>query len=393
MTSPLISFRRSGGRTPGSAAGPLAGLGGTRACLWALVVAGFPVVAQPAPNAAAAVLVVVNDASPLSRDIGEYYVQRRSIPMGNVCHIRTTREEEIDRAAYSSQVAKPIADCLQTRKLVEQILYVVTTAGVPLRIAGKDGVTGDLAAVDSELTLLYYDMHNKTPHPLDGPFPNPFFGKTGVKFSHAEFPFYMVTRLAAYDLMGVKALIDRALVARNIGKVVIDLKSHDDEDGNNWLRSAALLIPKDRLIFDETERVLYGQTNVIGYASWGSNDPNRHQRFVGFQWLPGAIATEFVSTNGRTFDRPPKDWTLSDWKTRAKWWRGAPQSLTADYLEEGASAATGHVEEPYLRATPHPEFLFPAYLTGRNLAESFYLSIPALSWQNIVVGDPLMSLR
>jgi len=151
--------------------------------------AGFPVVAQPAPNAAAAVLVVVNDASPLSRDISEYYVHRRSIPVGNVCHIRTTREEEIDRAAYSSQVAKPIADCLQTRKLVEQILYVVTTAGVPLRIAGKDGVTGDLAAVDSELTLLYYDMHNKTPHPLDGPFPNHFFGSSGVKFSHEEFLF------------------------------------------------------------------------------------------------------------------------------------------------------------------------------------------------------------
>jgi len=139
--------------------------------------------------------------------------------------------------------------------------------------------------------------------------------------------------------------------------------------------------------------VLYGQTNVIGYASWGSNDPNRHERFAGFHWLPGAIATEFVSTNARTFDRPPKSWTISDWGTPAKWWKGAPQSLTADYLEEGASAATGHVSEPFLFATPRPEFLFPAYLGGRNLAESFYLSIPALSWQNIVIGDPLMSLR
>ena len=42
--------------------------------------------------------------------------------------------------------------------------------------------------------------------------------------------------------------------------------------------------------------------------------------------------------------------------------------------------------------TPRPDLLLPAYYSGRNLAESFYLSIPALSWQNVVIGDPLMSL-
>jgi hypothetical protein len=43
-------------------------------------------------------------------------------------------------------------------------------------------------------------------------------------------------------------------------------------------------------------------------------------------------------------------------------------------------------------ATPHPQYLFPAYFSGRNLAESYYLSIPGLSWQNIVVGDPLCKI-
>lgn len=361
---------------------------------WALILAAMAIPAAPQspPSPAATVLVVVNDSSRLSRSIAEYYARRRAIPATNVCHIRTTQDETIDRADYSAQIVKPLTSCLRSRQLVEQILYIVTTSGVPLRIDGKEGVTGDVAAVDSELALLYYDLHNQIPHAVEGYVPNPFFGKTGVKFTHAAFPIYMVTRLAAYDLEGVKAIIDRAMAARNVGKVVIDMKSRDDQAGNNWLRSASLQIPRDRLIFDETEEVLYRQTNVIGYASWGSNDPNRHERLVGFRWLPGAIATEYVSTNGRTFDRPPKDWNLSDWQSPTKWWRGAPQSLTADYLEEGASAATGHVAEPFLTATPHPELLFPAYLSGRNLAESFYLSIQLLSWQNIVVGDPLMSL-
>ncbi len=42
--------------------------------------------------------------------------------------------------------------------------------------------------------------------------------------------------------------------------------------------------------------------------------------------------------------------------------------------------------------TPRPDFLLPAYYSGRNLAESYYLAIRALSWQNIVVGDPLCSI-
>src|SRR5262249_28271576 len=139
--------------------------------------------------------------------------------------------------------------------------------------------------------------------------------------------------------------------------------------------------------------VLYEQSDVIGYASWGSNDKARHRRFLGFHWLPGAIMTEFVSTNARTFQRPPDDWNISsDWTKKKLWWKGAPQSLTADYILEGATGASGHVAEPYLVFNPHPDLLLPAYFSGRNLAESYYLSIPALSWQNIVVGDPLCSL-
>ena len=93
--------------------------------------------------------------------------------------------------------------------------------------------------------------------------------------------------------------------------------------------------------------------------------------------------TEYVSTNGRPFERPPEDWNISNWQSRELWFHGSPQTLTADYILEGATGASGHVHEPYLA------LLLPAYYQGRNLAESYYLAIPALSWQNIVVGDPL----
>jgi uncharacterized protein (TIGR03790 family) len=338
------------------------------------------------------VLVVVNQASPISRQIGEYYVARRHIPMSNVCRLNAKLGEEISRDDFDKQIAAPIADFLRSRHLEERILYIVTTSGVPLRIQGNGGPLAEAASVDSELTLLYSDMRAK-PHALPAGIANPFFGKVGAVFRHPDFPIYLVTRLAGYDFADVKGLVDRALLARNRGKFVIDLKATDSTPGNKWLREAARALPRDRVVLDETARVLSDQTDVIGYASWGSNDSDRKQRHLGFRWLPGAIMTEYVSTNGRTFTRPPDTWNLgASWSDPKGVFFGSPQSLTADYIHDGATGASGHVYEPFLGYTPRPNILLPAYYRGRNLAESYYLAIPALSWMNIVIGDPLCKL-
>jgi uncharacterized protein (TIGR03790 family) len=338
------------------------------------------------------VLVVINDNSSLSRTIGDYYARRRAIPQSNLCHIRAPEDEEIARDIYNRQIAPSIAACLRDGGLADRVLYIVTTMGVPLKIQGTGDMNGDQAAVDSELTLLYLDMKRGAPHAIRGSIPNPFFGKKDAAFGHPQFPIYLVTRLAAYDFDGVKAIIDRSLQAANKGKFVIDEKDSGEHSADEWLRSAAVFLPKERVVLDTSTKVLYDISDVIAYAGWGSNDKNRHRRFLGFHWLPGAIATEFVSTNARTFKKPPDSWNIGgDWSGPSSF-AGSPQTMTADYLLEGATGASGHVYEPYLAQTPHPELLLPAYYKGRNLAESFYLAIPSLSWQNIVVGDPLCSL-
>ena len=313
------------------------------------------------------VLVVVNDNSQLSRSIGEYYVQRRGVPSGNVCHIKTAVKEDIEREDYDHEIARPVGACLSRRGLRESIYYIVTTAGVPLRIPGTGGMTATAASMDSELALLYADLVSGKPHALPGSIPNPFFGKRDAPFSHARFPMYLVTRLAAYDLAGVKAMIDRSLQAANRGKFVIDLTNSSDATGNNWLRDAAILLPKDRVILDETTKPVYDQTNVIGYASWGSNDGSRTRRFPGFRWLPGGIVTEYVSSDGRTFARPPESWVPGhDWVLRTGWFGGSPQSLVADSILEGATGGSGHVYEPYLTFTPRPDLLLDRKSTRLN---------------------------
>lgn len=336
------------------------------------------------------VLVIVNRASPAAVEIARYYTAKRAIPAKNVCTVEVQIDDDLPRPHLESKIEAPVTECLKRGGLVESVLYLVSV-GLPLRVIGKGGQGGDLASIDSELTLLYSKIQGKT-YASNGWIANPFFRQKDAPFAHPRFPIYLVTRLDTYDKATSKKLVDRCLAAANRGQFVIDLRSDDDQTGNDWLRNAAILLPKDRVLFDSSPRVITGARQVIAYASWGSNDLNRKQRMLNFEWLPGAIVSEFVSSNGRTLQRPPATWALGNWNDQKTWFAGSPQSLAADYLDEGASGASGHVAEPFLSTTPRPELLLPAYYYGRNLAESYWLSIPVLSWMNIVIGDPLCAI-
>lgn len=346
----------------------------------------FAVVCSLSAQTGENVLVVVNRNDPTSLRIGEYYQSKRSIPAQNICRIATVTDEDISWQIYESEIEKPIGECLKKEGLQEKVLYIVTTLGVPLKMTdGEGGPKTENASVDSELTLLYGRMKGAT-YPRAGPLRNPYFGERDAPFRHPTFPIYLVTRLSGWNFAEVQAMIDRALAARNRGKFVFDTKGPADSNGDNWLRTAALLLPADRVVLDNTPKVLFGMKDVIGYASWGSNDGGRQKRWLGFEWLPGAIVSDFVSTNARSLKQPPDNWTFN---TPFEGWQ---QNLSADYLHEGATGASGHVYEPYLATIARPDYLFPAYYKGRNLAESYYLAMPVLSWQNIVLGDPLCSL-
>lgn len=338
------------------------------------------------------VLLVVNRRSEDSLGIADYYRPRRSVPLKNVCYLETTTEEEISWETYLGQIERPIAACLAEGGMRDKILYIATTLGVPLKVTGGgSGMLAEVSSVDSELALLYGKMTGLKFSRVGG-VANPFFMQRDAPFQHPRFPIYLVTRLAAWDLADVKAMIDRSLAARNRGKFVIDTRG-GRTGGDDWLRTAATLLPKSRVTLDDTEDVLYDRRDVIGYAAWGSNDTARKRRWLGFRWLPGAIATEFVSSDARTLKRPPETWTFGEsWDDPAHMFGTSAQGLSADYIHEGATGVSGNAYEPFLGGCVRPNYLLPAYYEGRTLAESYYLALPFLSWQGVVLGDPLCSL-
>ena len=336
------------------------------------------------------ILLVGNERSPVSKSIVEYYARQRAIPAGQILYLRTAPLEEIERQVYDKEIAAPVAAFLNQRDWVDRILAIVTTSGVPLKIKGAEGKLATAASVDSELACLYSVIRGAPPT-IPGPAVNPYY-RQDEPFSHPKFPMYLVTRLTGYTFEDVRGMIDRSLQARNTGQVAIDKKGNGLEDeGEFWLHRTARQLP-GRVILEETPAVQRNLGNLIGSAGWGSNDKSRKDRNVGFRYLPGALVTEFVSTNGRSFTEPPPGWNLGTWANRETYFAGSPQSMSGDAIRQGATGVAGHVYEPYLGFCPRPDYLFPAYLGGRTLAESFYASLPALSWMNVIVGDPLTRL-
>lgn len=351
-----------------------------------------PAFAQTGRN----VLVVANESSPGSLEIAAYYAESRGVPAEQVVRIKTQPSETIARTDFERTIQAPVAAALAAHSLQDQVLYIVLTRGVPLRIIGTSGRQGTGASVDSELSLLYRRMIGATVPP-GGPIPNPYFLNDrpigeARPFNRADYDIYLVTRLDGFSHEDAMALIERGKAqATDGGKVVLDDFPLLRDPRNTWITAAADRLKEaglgDRLVHDATTRPVAGETDVIGYFSWGSNDPGLTVRRPEIEFAPGAIAGMFLSTDARTFAEPPAAWKPGIGAQNIH--GGSNQSLIGDLIRQGASGAAGYIGEPYLDSVVRPEILFPAYLAGRNLAEAFYLATPALSWQTVIVGDPL----
>jgi len=364
--------------------------------VWAAVLAAAnPATAQTSDN----ILLVINESSPASIQVGEYYRVKRAIPQDHIVRLKVPVGDAIQRPDFESAIRAPIATFITKNNLHDRILYIVLTKDVPLRIGGTESIAGSVASVDSELTLLYRQLVG-TPVAIAGRVNNPYFLADrpiaeAKPFTHFAYDIYLVTRLDGFTVEDVQKLIDRSVAPSRDGKFVFDEKATlVDRGGDGWLQDAAdRLRPTmpDRVVLDTTTNVASTTGPVLGYYSWGSNDPAIRTRKTGLQFVPGAIGAMYVSTDGRTFTEPPADWLPGNPNRPGRTYRGSDQTLAGDLIREGVTGISAQVAEPYLDASVRPQVLFPAYLAGFNLVESYYLALPFLSWQTVVVGDPLCS--
>jgi len=325
------------------------------------------------------VLVVVNINSAISDSIGSYFALHRNIPISNIARINVPSKEEIDSLQFEN-LRTQLENIILTRNLQNQINYIVTTKGVPLKVLRSNFLTS--SSVESELTLILGDYAGSI-----GNFSaimSPYYGQQ-QNFSHAKYGIYLVTRLDGYTFDDVKGIIDRASIAASSnnppGNFVLNedplwnssagYLNDDMSQASNELQNQGF-----QTVLDTTTSFLMHQTNVLGYVSWGSNDHNpivhASHAIPSNTYLPGAIAETYVSTSARSFSCPPV----------------YGQSLIGDLIKEGVTGAKGYVYEPYSSAMAAVQILFPMYVSGFTLAESYFSASPYLSWMDVIIGDP-----
>ena len=354
-----------------------------------------PAAGQSADNVA----VVVNDSSAESQRIAEHYVRTRGIPASNVLRIQTVTTDSIDRDAYVRTIEQPVGAAIRRAGLEDRLLYLVLTKGIPLRILGSEGLQGTAASVDSGLTLLYRRLTGQ-PVATAAHIANPYFlDKREVtearRFSHREHDIYLVTRLDAFTVDEALSLVDRAQQPPAGGLIVFDQRvaASGPRSGDEWMERAAERIAQqghqDRVLLERTPMRAVTKEPVLGWYAWGAADPEYRSRRRDVSFAAGAIAANLTSFDARTFREPPAGWEPSRSANKAEWFEGAGDALVADLVRDGVTGVAGQAGEAYLLGAVRPDILFPAYLAGFNLAEAFYLATPVLSWQQIVIGDPL----
>ncbi len=350
------------------------------------------------------VVIVANSDAPDSVAIARHYAQVRGVPAANVIALSMPLAETISWKEFVATVWQPLEDELVRRGWIDaiamdlvdevgrrkyaisghRIAALVVCRGVPLRIANDPALYREVkpltdheefrtnqGAVDSELSLL-----SQTDYPINASVPNPLFDNPRpsdadlsrvVKVSRLDGP-------TAEDALG---LVDRAVEAERsglVGRAYVDIAG-PHENGDRWLGNVAEQL--GALGFDLSvgrgpktvgEEARFDAPAL--YFGWYTPDLNGPFLLPGFRFPPGAVAVHIHSFSAHTLRSPTEGWC-------------------GPLVDRGVTATVGNVFEPYLEYLHRPDLLLEALARGDDLVDAAYYALPVLSWQSIVIGDPL----
>ncbi|MFZ7110302.1 MAG: TIGR03790 family protein [Desulfatiglandales bacterium] len=381
------------------------------------------------------ILVIANKNAARSVGLAKYYMEKRGIPKNNLIQLWVTDKETCTREEYERKVLPPVRDFLKEKDPLRKIRCLVSVYGLPLRISPPEmsaaekkeveglrknqqdiseelkgipkeeeerrkGLTEKYDALrkrivtitkedhrssfDSELALVLVEDYS-----LKGWIRNPLF--IGFKNSKLEIPrekILMVSRLDGPSDEIVKRIINDSIDTEKVGlkgKAYFDARwpKPSEEEAKKagmgygfYDRSIHLAAERIRgsglmpvVLNDKPELFQAGECpDAALYCGWYSL-----ARYVdAFKWQPGSVGYHIASSECGTL----KGKDSQVWCKRM--------------LEQGVAATLGPVGEPYVQAFPVPEVFFGLLVGGRmTLSDCYMSSLPFLSWQMVLVGDPL----
>jgi uncharacterized protein (TIGR03790 family) len=377
------------------------------------------------------IVVLANKNASGSIEVAKYYMKERSIPESHLITLWITDKEWCSREDFQQKVVLPVRRLLNENDVFKKVRCLVTTYGLPLKISppemtqdqkdlvkslkekryamGKDlekipkeeaekrkSIQNELkrmsdrvmaiskkdhrSSFDSELSLVLEENY-----PLKGWVKNPFFlGFKGHNINISKNKVLMVSRLDGPDAKTVKRIINDSIAVEKTGlkgTAYFDARWKDPGEKNvsgyaSYDRSIHLAArgvadkSKLKVIVDDKQALFQPGDcpDAALYCGWYSH----HKYIDAFKWVPGAVGYHIASSECST---------LKNEKS---------QVWCKKMIDNGVAATIGPVGEPYLQSFPVPEIFFDLLVKGTlSLVECYTLSLPYLSWQMVLVGDPL----
>lgn len=350
-------------------------------------------------------IILANSQDGDSMRIARYYAEKRGVPEANIIALPMPTVETINWRDFVITIWQPLQDELMQRGAIDaipfklfddagrrkiaasghNISYLVICRGVPLRInhqaelltPASDGreeraeLRTNRASVDAELSLLAYGPYN-----INGFVTNPLFRAQEPSLL-AEQLIVKVSRLDGPQYEDVIGLINGTLEAEKnglIGRGYVDVRG-PHRQGNQWMELIATKL-QDLYFGPEVNRE--SGTFPTGarfdlpalYFGWYATKANGPFLLPGFRFAPGAIAVHIHSFSAATLRSDSSGWC-------------------GPLIARGAAVTTGAVFEPYLQFMHYPHLMLEALAKGKNVGDAAYYALPSLSWQNVLVGDPL----
>ena len=378
------------------------------------------------------ILVVANKNVADSLSLADFYMQKRKIPKTHLIALKTTSQEICSRKEYEDNILAPLKFYLKQLEKQKQLLPVrclVLMLGLPLKIKAQPDLntkqivhlkkiqdiiirelanTGqkalqrqktlnekikklkseintiqsqtDRASLDSEVALVL-----AKDYPLAGWLANPYYlGFRNQKQVIEQKEVLMVSRLDGPSPAIVKRIILDSLFVEKTGlkgKAYFDARWPRAKQNNlsgyalydNALHLAAENLRDKQLfpvILDDREQLFQTKEcpQTALYCGWYSL-----ANYVdAFAWQKGAVGYHIASAECVSLKE----------KNSRVWCKMM--------LAKGVAATIGPTSEPYVQAFPRPDIFFKFLADGYlSLAECYLISLPYLSWQMVLIGDPL----
>lgn len=347
------------------------------------------------------VVVLYNSKVPESKKLANHYATARNIPTTNLIGLDLPDTAEISREDYNLSLRDPLNKTLIARRfktmgtnpqgfslpVATSISTLVCMRGIPYKIK-RSPVTQPAtqklpprlaktteASVDSELAL-----SGITGPSIAGPLNNPYF-KKDTHINEAGMPhILLVGRIdgPSYDIC-IRMINDAIATEKQglWGMCYLDksLKGANYTIGDQWLQSIAHLndstgIPTVMDSNKQTFTTNYPMSDAALYFGWYTPHRNGPLLNSNFNFRRGAIAVHLHSYSASNLRKPHSRWV-------------------GPILAKGAAATLGNVYEPYFPLIHHFDIFHDRLLKGYSLVEAAYMALPVLSWQNVVLGDPL----